>query len=86
MIPAIGPKTAVFFVLAVFVLAVFVLAVFVLAVFGPKPGQSRAKVRFLMFFPLAWAGPKPGLAKVGVSRIRVIALHVGPKPGHIVFF
>ena len=33
MIPAIGPKTAVFFVLAVFVLAVFVLAVFVLAVF-----------------------------------------------------
>ena len=57
MIPAIGPKTAVFFVLAVFVLVVFVLAVFVLAKAGPKSGQSRAKVRFLMFFPLgqSWA-------------------------------
>ena len=33
MIPAIGPESAVFFVVAIFVLAVFVLAGFVLAVF-----------------------------------------------------
>ena len=43
MILAIGPKTAVFFVLAVFVVAVFVLAVFVRGKAGPKTGQSRAK-------------------------------------------
>ena len=33
MIPAIGPQTALFFVLAVFVLAIFVLAIFVLRIF-----------------------------------------------------